>query len=339
MNFVTGGTGLLGSHLIYDLLLKGEKVKALKRSTSNLQNVQKTFSYYTHNSDELFEKIEWVEGDVLDYYSILDALKNVTKVYHCAAIVSFDPKQKERLIHDNVLGTANLVNASIECNIEKFCQVSSVSAVGRSELTKQITEDGTWLNSKNKSAYGISKHLSEMEAWRGIAEGLNAVIVNPSIILGPGNWNSGSSKLFSSIYKGMKYYTKGVSGYVDVRDVSKAMILLMESEIKSERYILNSENLSYKFIFKTIAKFLNVKMPHIYAKKWMSELGWRLGKMKEIITRKPARISRETARTAHKIAEFSNQKIVEELDYQFIPIKQSIQDVSKVFLNDIKLED
>ena len=339
MNFVTGGTGLLGSHLIYDLLLKGEKVKALKRSTSNLQNVVKTFSYYSPNSVELFDKIEWVEGDVLDYYSILEALKDVTKVYHCAAIVSFDPKQRERLIHDNVLGTANLINASIEHKIGKFCHVSSVSAVGRSENTELISEVGNWVYSKHKSAYGVSKHLSEMEVWRGIAEGLNAVIVNPSIILGPGNWNSGSSKLFSSIYKGLKYFTKGVSGYVDVRDVTKVMISLMDSKITDERYILNAENLSYEFVFKAIAKSLNVKLPHIYANKWMSELGWRLDKMKEIITNKPALISRETARTAHKVVKFSNQKIVKELDYQFIPIKQSIQDVSKVFLNEFKLEE
>lgn len=334
MNFVTGGTGLLGSHLIYDLLLKGENVRALKRSTSNIQQLQKTISYYESKPDILFNKVAWVDGDVLDYHSIHDALKDVKHVYHCAAIVSFDPKKRDQLIRDNVQGTANLVNASLDQKIDKFCQVSSVSAVGRTVSSKLVTEEGTWVHSKNKSAYGISKHLSEMEVWRGMAEGLNAVIVNPSIILGPGNWNSGSSKLFSTINQGMKFYTKGITGYVDVKDVTKIMIQLMESEIKGERYILNSENLSYEVVFKMIAESLGSKMPQIYARKWMSELVWRMDKTKENLFQKPALITRETARTAHKKVYFSSQKIKNTLDFEFIPIEQSIQQVSGLFLKD-----
>ena len=334
MNFVTGGTGLLGSHLIYDLLLKGEKVRALKRSASKIQQLKKTISYYETNPDILFDKVEWVDGDVLDYHSINNALQDVKHVYHCAAIVSFDPKKRDELIRDNVQGTANLVNASLDQKIEKFCQVSSVSAVGRSVSSKLITEDGAWVNSKNKSAYGISKHLSEMEVWRGIAEGLNAVIVNPSIILGPGNWNSGSSKLFSTISRGMKFYTKGITGYVDVRDVTEIMIRLMESKINAERFILNSENLSYEVVFKMIAESLGVKIPGIYARKWMSELVWRLDKIKEKVLQKPALITRETARTAHKEVYFSNQKIKETLEFEFIPTERSIKRVSDLFLKD-----
>lgn len=334
MNFVTGGTGLLGSHLMHDLLVNDEKVRALKRSGSNIQQLLKTISYYETNPDNLFDQVEWVDGDVLDYYSIQDALKGVKHVYHCAAIVTFDPKKREKLIRNNVQGTANLVNASLDQKIDKFCHVSSVSAVGRTPSNKMVTEEGAWIDSKNKSAYGISKHLSEMEVWRGMAEGLDAVIVNPSIILGPGNWNSGSSKLFSTLHKGMKFYTKGVTGYVDVRDVTQLMIQLMESEISGERYILNSENLSYEDVFKQIATSLGKKLPSIYARKWMSELVWRLAKMKEGFTNKPALITRETARTAHQKVYFSNQKIKDALDFEFIPVAQSIQQVSSLFLKD-----
>lgn len=334
MNFVTGGTGLLGSHLIYDLLQRGEKVRALKRDTSNVEFVKKVFSYYASNVNELFDKIEWVNGDVLDFYSIKEAIKGLDHVYHCAAIISFDPKKRIQIIHENVRGTANLVNACIEQKTKKYCQVSSIAALGRSEITGPITEAGEWLDSKNKSAYSISKHLSEMEVWRGIAEGLNAVIVNPSIILGPGNWENGSSKMFTSIYNGLRYYTKGIAGYVDVRDVSKAMIMLMEDDICNERFILNAENLSYEYVLKLMAESLGVKIPDIYAKKWMSELGWRIEKIKGIISNKPALITKETARTAHKTLCFSSQKIIDALNMEFIPIDQSIKEISSLYLKD-----
>lgn len=337
MNFITGGTGLLGSHLLYDLLNKGEKVRALKRSSSDISQVKKIFSYYSNESTDLFNRIEWVDGDMLDYNSIKDALAGIDHVYHCAAIVSFDPQKRNQIIHDNVDGTAHIVNACIEQQIKKYCQVSSVAAIGRTGLSGSVTEEGKWLDSKNKSAYAISKHLSEMEVWRGIAEGLDAVIVNPSIILGPGKWEEGSSKIFSGIYNGLRFYTKGIMGYVDVRDVSNVMISLMESQVSGNRYIINSENLSYEQVFKMVASDLGVRIPDIYARKWMSELGWRLDRVKEIITGKPALLTKETARASHKKSEFSNQKIIKELDFKFIQPKQSIKDISKIFLAELKL--
>jgi len=336
MNFVTGGTGLVGSHLLYDLLSRGEKVRALKRSSSNIEQVRKVFSYYTSEADDLFNQIEWVDGDVLDFYSLKEALEGTDHVYHCAAIVSFDAKKREQIIQNNVTGTANLVNACLDQRIKKYCQVSSIAAIGKSEISGTITEEGQWQNSKNKSAYSISKHLSEMEVWRGIAEGLNAVIVNPSIILGPGNWNSGSSKIFSTIYGGLRFYTKGVIGYVDVRDVSKAMIMLMKSDISGQRFIVSSENLSYEYVFKIIASNLGIKKPDIYARKWISELGWRIAELRESIFNKPALLSRENARTAHKTSYYSSQKLIDHLDFKLIPIEQSIKDISRLFLSEFK---
>jgi len=336
MNFVTGGTGLLGSHLLFDLLSRGEKIRALKRPSSNIEQVRKVFSYYTPEADDLFNQIEWVDGDVLDFYSLKEALEGIDQVYHCAAIVSFDAKKRAQIIQDNVNGTANLVNACLEQRIKKYCHVSSIAAIGKSEISGPITEEGLWQNSKNKSAYSISKHLSEMEVWRGTAEGLNAVIVNPSIILGPGNWNSGSSKIFSTIYGGLRFYTKGVIGYVDVRDVSKAMIMLMKSDSSSERFIVSSENLSYEYVLKTIALNLGIKIPDIYARKWVSEIAWRIYKLKGLAFNKPALLSRENARTAHKSSYYSHQKLIDHLYFKFIPIEQSIKEISRLFLNEFK---
>ncbi len=334
MNFVTGGTGLVGSHLIYNLLKRGEHVRALKRSTSNVSLVKKVISYYNSEASELFKKIEWIEGDILDYYAMEEAMKDVDYVYHCAAIVSFDNKLQQQIIHDNVNGTANLVNACLAQKITKLCHVSSIAAIGRSTLKNEVTEDAQWIDSKNKSAYSISKHLSEKEIWRGMAEGLNAVIVNPSIIFGPGIWNTGSSKLLSSVHKGLRFFSKGVTGYVDVKDVTEVMVMLMRSKLSGERYILNSENLSYEYVLKLIAKYLNAKQPSIYAKKWMSELVWRIERIKEILIRRPAFITKDTARTAHKKTYYSNQKISKALDFSFIPVEESIKSVSELFLKE-----
>ena len=227
MIFVTGGTGLVGAHLLYELTLAGHNVKALKRKTSNLQQVVKTFSYYTQNPDELFARIEWVDGDILDYFAIENLLKGVTEIYHCAAIVSFDPKERKKMISNNVEGTANLVNAAIENGVKKFCHVSSVAALGLVENGAMITEETNWVPSKKVSGYSESKFFSEAEIWRGMEEGLDAVIVNPSIILGPANWDTGSAKMFKTVWDGMKFFTRGITGFIDVKDVVRAMILLM----------------------------------------------------------------------------------------------------------------
>jgi len=330
MILVTGGTGLVGSHLLFDLVSKGKKVRALKRKTSNTQLVRNTFGYYSKTPDELFNRIEWFDGDMLDSFSLEDALLEIKEVYHCAALVSFQKSDRKNLQDINVKGTRNLVNACLDANIRKFCLVSSVSALGTpAEGENTVTETTPWSPEDKRSGYSISKFNSELEVWRGIEEGLNAVIVNPSVILGPGQWNKGSSLLFSTVAKGLKYYTNGITGYVDVRDVSKTMIQLMESDIINERFILNGEDCTYEFIFKTIAKYLGITGPTKYASRKMTEIGWRLAYLQKIFLFKQPGFTKETAWAAHNIKHYSNLKIQESLGFEFIPIEQSIADMAK----------
>ncbi len=332
MILVTGGTGLVGSHLLFDLLSKGKKVRALKRQSSNIELVRTTFGYYSENAGELFESIEWIDGDMMDPFSLEDALEGIEDVYHCAALVSFRKEDRNNMQDINVEGTRNLVNACLEADIRKFCMVSSIAALGSPEEGENtVTEKTPWSPEEKRSAYSTSKFTSELEIWRGIEEGLNAVIVNPSIILGPGQWDKGSSLLFRTIAKGLKYYTKGITGYVDVRDVSRSMIDLMESELVNERFILNSENRSFEFIFKTISKHLGIAGPTKYASKKMTEIAWRLAYLKKIFLFKPAGFTKENARSAHNIKYYSNQKVKEALGFQFIPIEKSIEDTLKKY--------
>lgn len=340
MIFVTGGTGLVGAHLLFELTSAGKRVKALNRKTSNLPQVLKTFSYYSDNPKELFDRIEWVEGDILDYFSIERILENVTEIYHCAATVSFDAKERQKMIANNVEGTANLVNAAIENGIKKICHVSSIAALGRLENGLLVTEETNWVPSKKISGYSESKFFSEVEIWRGIEEGLDAVIVNPSIIFGPSNWETGSAKIFKTIWDGLNLYTKGITGFVDVKDVVKAMVLLMDEtnfeKAKNQRYLLNSENLSYQNVFYQIADSLEKPRPKYYTSDFLLSLGWRASEFTSILTRKPALITRETVANSNKAYHFDGSKIVNQFNFEYLPVSKSIQQTASFLKHDLQ---
>lgn len=334
MILVTGGTGLVGSHLVYSLVVAGEKPVVLKRSTSDISKTKKVFSYYSKDAEELFKSIKWVDGDVNDYDSVLTAMNGISYVYHTAAIVSFRSSDKKKVITTNFKGTKNVVNAALERDIKKFVHVSSIGTIGRSNENDIVNEDTHW-NSKKSSVYSTSKYRAEMEVWRGIAEGLNAVIVNPSVILGPGYWDSGSSKLFSTMYNSLNFYSTGTNGFVDVEDVTKAMILLMKSDSSPERYILNSENISYKDLFYWMADSLEVQPPKYKATRLISEIAWRLLWVKGLLTGTKSTITKETAETSQQQYSYSNNKFIKETGYKFLPIKESLDKNSKFFLSDL----
>ena len=332
MVFVTGGTGFLGAHLLYHLLKKGKNVKALRRPESKNDLLERIFGFYTGNARELIDRIEWIEGDLLDIYSLEEILNEVSTIYHSAAIVSFQPGDKKQMMHTNIKGTANLVNIAIEKKINKFCHVSSIAAIGRADNSKTIDEQTTWRASKRNSSYAVSKYGAEREVWRGIEEGLNAVIINPSIILGPGEINSGSGKLIATILNGLKFYTSGVNGYVDVRDVVRTMIMLADSSISGERFVVSAENILYKDLFEMISGKLGKSPPKYNASRWIGEIAWRFEHIKGKLTGSKPLITRETANTAANIYVYSNKKIINQLNFQFTPIQQSINEACDYYL-------
>lgn len=332
MIFITGGTGLVGAHILLKLTQEGKNVRALKRKTSSFEIVEKIFNYY--NKSDLFQKIEWVDGDLLDIVSLNDAIEGCEKVFHCAALVSFDSNDVEKMMQFNVEGTANIVNTCLKLNVSKLAYISSIAALGNSDSTVEKTEDHYWKANPHNTSYSISKYLSEQEVWRGTQEGLDAVIVNPSVILGPGDWSKGSSQLFEKVWDGLKYFTTGSTGYVDVVDVADIVVKLTDSDIVNERFILNSENLLYSQVFEWIAEDLNRPKPHIKVTPFLKEVAWRLEWVKSLITRKSPLITKETANKSMTNSSYSNKKISEALSYKFTPIRESVKKYSEWFLSE-----
>ncbi|WP_299127474.1 NAD-dependent epimerase/dehydratase family protein [uncultured Winogradskyella sp.] len=337
MILITGGTGLVGSHLLYKLVSNGENVRAIYRREKTIKRVAHVFSYYTDNSETLFERIEWIEADINNIPQLNDAFKGITSVYHCAAFVSFEPNKYNSLRKINIEGTANIVNLCISHSIKKLCYVSSIAALGSHENSKKlITEQTDWNPEADNSVYAITKYGAELEVWRGTQEGLDAVIVNPGIILGPGYWHGGGSGgIFKRIYKGMSYYTKGVTGYVDVWDVVKLMIQLMESNISNEKFIVVAEHLSFKDFQYKVANALNVKPPKKEAKPWMLAVAWRLDWLQHKIFGIRRAFSKQNAESAVTITKYDTTKVKNISKIKLTPIEESIVRTCQHFLKDI----
>lgn len=330
MIFVTGGTGLIGSHLLWELSKTNKPIVALKRPTSNINRVMQLFKAYSPEGEQLFNAIQWVDGCIEDYPTVLQLLDNIKEVYHCAAIVSFHKKDASSMLETNVVGTSNLVDACLERGIDRFCYVSSVAALGSSKDGEPVSEATAWEKSKGQTGYAISKFRSEMEVWRGISLGLNAVMVNPTVVIGPGPWNSGSGQIIGTIAKGFPFYTTGITGYVDVRDVALAMVIAMEKALWGKRYVLNGENLSHQAVFNLLANALGKKPPYINVKPWLSSIAWRLAWVGELITRKPAAFTRETARSGHAKTYYTALLAEQELGIRFRSIKEAVENTVKV---------
>jgi len=335
MILVTGGTGLVGSHLLYKLTKNEDSVRAIYRSKDKIIAVKHVFSYYTKDVDTLFSKIEWIEANINDIPSLEIAFTDITKVYHCAAFISFDTNDYYALRKINIEGTANIVNFCLSNGIEKLCYVSSIATIGDSEKNNIITENTHWNPEEEHSVYAITKYGAEMEVWRGIQEGLNAVVVNPGIIIGSGFWRSGSGSLIKRVYKGMSHYTNGVVGFVDIHDVVSIMLKLMESDLQDERYILISENLSYKDFFVKVATQLKVKPPKKEASKLLLSIVWRLDWFRSALRNKRRRLTKNASKSITTISNYSNIKIVNDLNYKFKTIDESIDQTCRFFLIDL----
>ncbi len=316
MILVTGATGLVGSHLLRRLVQSGQKVRATYRSSIPQSDIS--------------NQVEWVKADILDILALEEAMENVQQVHHCAAVVSFNPGQKKQLQHVNVQGTANVVNAALDAGVQKMVFMSSVAALGRIREDVIIEESMNWTPETSNSEYGKSKYMAEMEVWRGIGEGLNAVIVNPVIILGGGDWSTGSTAIFKSVYDEFPWYTEGVSGFVDVEDVVTVMDELMKSDLTAQRFIVSGANVPYRSVFNLIAQGFGKKPPSRKVTPFMADIVWRLEAIKSWFTGQSPLLTKETARTAQARVHFNNTQLLKALPtFSYTPVEISIERICR----------
>ncbi|MGQ2982890.1 NAD-dependent epimerase/dehydratase family protein [Flavobacterium sp.] len=330
MILVTGGTGLVGAHLLLQLTGKGEPIRALYRSTASIEKTKKLF---THNKkQDVFHTIEWVKGDILDIPSLEDAFAGVDHVYHCAAFISFDPRDEEQIRKTNIEGTANMVNLSLAYGIKKFCHVSSIAALGDTkEDGDTITEETEWNPEVRHGDYALAKYGAEMEVWRAWQEGLKVVVVNPGLIFGYGFWDQGSGAIFRAVDSDQYFYTHGTCGMIAVEDVVNVMLHLMEKDISGERYTLVSDNLSYKELLDAIADGMQKKRPSIYATKFMTAFGWRMDWLLSKLLMRKRMLTRGMARSSYATDKYSNEKITAVTEYAFTPILPYVKTLSQFY--------
>ncbi|AEI46507.1 NAD-dependent epimerase/dehydratase family protein [Runella slithyformis] len=318
--FITGTNGLIGSAVVRRLLKDGYRVRGGRRLTSDTRLLQ-----------GIEAQIEWVDADVLDVTSLEKALQGVTFVIHTAAVVSFVPRDRTQMYDINVNGTANIVNAALAAGIKKMAFVSSVAALGRpdpSKLSEQetavIDEDQKWEESPLNSHYGKSKYLAELEVWRGVAEGLSAVVVNPSMVLGEGDWSRSSTQLFKYVYDEKKYYTEGLLNYVDVQDVAEAIVTLLFSDISNERYILSAGQVTYRELFTKIATAFGKQPPSKAVSTFMAETIWRVEAVRSWLTGSKPLITKETAKTARTKLVYDGHKITQAIKLTYKPLEETV---------------
>lgn len=335
MILVTGATGLLGGHLVANLLLQGRKVRAMYRNEQKIKCTKEILSYYTPDHEELFSRIEWVEGDITDVFSLEDALSGVDEVYHCAGFVSFHESDAKQLHKINAEGTANVINIALEKKIKKFCHVSSVATLQVQANKTYIDELSVWKTASGNSSYAISKYSGEFEAWRGLSEGLNVVVVNPSLIIGAGCWGQSSGELITRAYKWLPFYTEGITGYVNVKDVANCMVRLMDENKFGERYILNSENVSFFDVISALRKNFNKKPVRLKAGSFIMNSARFGDAIVSMLIGKRRMVTKDIITSALARNFYDNSKICRELNYVFSPMKKTLEEVCKTYVSSL----
>lgn len=332
MILITGATGLVGSHLILNLLTKNSnlKITALYRSDVKKQRIENWL--LTQNKNLAINNINWAKADITSIPELEKTFYNINFVYHCAAIVDFDPSQQTLLNKVNIEGTANVVNLALTFGVKKLCYVSSIASLGETKLNKYIDETCEWNPEKYNGDYAISKNGGEIEVWRAIYEGLNAVIVNPGVIIGNGLWDGGSAKIYKQVNSGLPFYTKGTSGFIAVTDVVECMTKLMDTNISAQRFILVESSPTFQEVLNAVATGLNKKKPYIYASKFITNIAWRADALLCTLVNKKRTITKDTSISSHSISIYDNNKIKQVINHEFIPILPYIQQMGKEFI-------
>ena len=328
MDLVTGATGIVGSHVLLELVTR-RPVRAIHRKGSDRSIVERVFRHYRPDADVLLRKIEWVEADLLDVDALNDAMVGVRHVYHAAAVISFDPRDSNAMQRVNIGGTSNVVNAALAQGVQRLCHVSTTAAIGHAPAGVLRHENLPWEMQGKTSAYALGKFEAELEVQRGIAEGLDAVIVNPCIVIGPGVSGRSSMTLVERVRNGTRFYPPGSNSVVDARDVAECMLALVQRGGSGERYLLVGENLSYRTLFDHLSRNFQRPSPAIALQPWMLQLAWRLERLRTFLTGSKPFITEATAHSSIIKRGYSADKVKALLGHRFRTVEEAALNVAQ----------
>ncbi|MFY0644469.1 MAG: NAD-dependent epimerase/dehydratase family protein [Bacteroidia bacterium] len=320
---ITGASGFLGSHLVHYLLMEGHEVLSIKRSSTSMSEFNVCAAYY-NLIDEFKDKLVWFDCELYDTIALSEIFRNCDVVIHCAGLISYLKSKRKELIRVNEEYTANVVNACLGSNVRRFIGISSTGALSKKHDNKPIKESFDWDEGASYAFYGLSKYLGDKQIWRAKEEGLDVIVLNPGVILGYGDWNKGSLRLFRNAYTKFPFYSTGSTGFIGVEDLCKATVHFINSAEVNEQYVAISENLSFDKVSFMMAKAFKTKAPYIKVSGLMHTAIHQLISFKEFIGI-GGLLSRETSRSSVLKSQFDNSKLVNTLPFDLEPIESVIQ--------------
>lgn len=324
---VTGANGLLGNFIIRKMIEQNESVLAIKRINSDISMLS-----------DIESKVTWCDADILDPVSLREAFEKVTHVIHTAAIVSFNPRRAKEVVDVNIRGTRNVVNTCLTLGIKRLIHISSVAALGRQKGQTNIDEKNKWVSNALNTVYAESKYASELEVFRGQEEGLSSVILNPSAILAPANWERSSAQIFKYSWDEKPFITDGFINYVDARDVANIVYPLLHHKIEGERFIVSAGNISYENFFKKLAIQFNKKPPHIKLGKTSLKILARIESFRTLFTNAEPIMTSERARLSGSEFLYESEKIKNLLHFEFQTIDETLQWCCEYYIRENQLK-
>ncbi len=323
MILVTGATGFIGSHLMCHLAQKDIFPVAMFRHDSNKKRVWKQFESQFADAQKRFDKITWRKADFRDLPSLEAAFEGISLVYHCAGYISLAQRDAKKLLEINEIGTAYLVNLCLSHSVKKLVYVSSIAALGNDPSISVIDENTPWDNNIDKNPYAYSKYGGEMEVWRAMQEGLNAVIVNPGIVLGK---DSPIETLLLRHKKGLRWCTTGNNAFVNIQDIIILMDKLMDSKIEGERFILVAENWSGKVMVETLLKSGDIRPRVFFIPKDFLYFLWGLEHLIQLLGIRKRFLTRALISGQYEQKTIDGSKIKSFVDFEYSPITKLIFD-------------
>lgn len=332
MNVITGGTGSVGMHLVATWLAAGEPVRVFARPQAERSRLRNFLAHALAHDPGAFDRLEWAEGDLMDGIALEEAFAGAKRVVHAAAVVSFHRRDAVHMMRANRDGTANVVNAMLATGVGELVYISSVAALGRKPGEPVVHEETVFEDGPAVSAYARSKYRAELEVWRGQEEGLRVLVLNPVIVIGPGDYARSSAALLSQVANGLRFFPTGSNGFVAAQDVADAAWQLLQSGAWGHRFVVCGFHATYREVLDALADALETQRPRFAVRPWMAGIAWRVARLVEFVTGHPAFATRDALATSARNHRYSSEKLTNRIGLAFTPLQPAAKRAADHYL-------